>query len=90
MPKAVDAWHTLNPDIASGKTFDSDINKNIGHPERMRYDRIMLQSAASKWVPSLIEMIGTEPLKKSEGVQIEDSVWASDHFGLYLECTTTL
>lgn len=53
----------------------------------MRYDRIVLQSATNKWVPTHIEMIGIEPLKRSEGVMMENHTWPSDHFGLYAECT---
>jgi len=99
MPNAIDTWAALNPDKSSGKTFDSDINLMLTDEERMRYDRIMMQSIppapdsqsaeissenpppenSKKWVPTKIELIGTEPI-------VDKELWPSDHFGIYLEC----
>jgi len=89
MPNAVDTWAALNPERSSGKTFDSAVNKMLQHVERMRYDRIMLQSHTDKhgvmWIPSKAELIGTESI--TAGLIGPDTLWPSDHFGIYLECT---
>lgn len=84
MPEAIDAWLYLHEESkGSGKTYDTDINKMLGSKyERMRYDRVMLQSqptetARSTWVPVNAKLIGTEPISKG--------VWPSDHFGVFVE-----
>jgi len=47
IPNAIDTWLYINKDKSSGKTYDSNINKVIRKWERMRYDRVMLQSPAN-------------------------------------------
>eukprot|EP01129_Flabellula_baltica_P007272 TRINITY_DN2810_c0_g1_i2.p1 TRINITY_DN2810_c0_g1~~TRINITY_DN2810_c0_g1_i2.p1 ORF type:complete len:113 (-),score=16.83 TRINITY_DN2810_c0_g1_i2:34-372(-) len=80
IPEYIDIWPHLHPD-EPGFTFDSLNNRMLQQYEEMRYDRMMLKS--NRWEPTLIELIGTEPI-------LEDPiVYPSDHFGLYTELSYT-
>jgi len=83
-PTTIDTWLYIHKDKSSGKTYDSDINKTIHKYERMRYDRVMLQSTSNNkhpgfWVPTQARLIGTEPVEPGA------DVWPSDHFGVFVE-----
>jgi tyrosyl-DNA phosphodiesterase 2 len=75
-PTFVDVWPALHPDDP-GYTADSEINKMRyalkPAMSRKRIDRVFVHG--SRWTPSAIELVGTEPID-SEGT------FTSDHFGL--------
>lgn len=85
MPTAIDTWFALNKnDKSSGKTYDSTINKMLQKYERMRYDRVMLNSKdplSQDWIQTNAKLIGTEPIIPGA------DIWPSDHFGVYVEFT---
>jgi endonuclease/exonuclease/phosphatase family metal-dependent hydrolase len=74
LPPHCDAWTALHPqptlmddinDGWRGYTFDSERNLNISHPERMRYDRVLVSSETNGLLqPSAVELFGTTPVDR--------------------------
>lgn len=75
-PAFVDVWPALHPDDP-GYTADSAINRMrlALKPalSRKRIDRVFLHG--TRWRPTAIELVGTEPIDP-------DGTFTSDHFGL--------
>ncbi|OQS05301.1 hypothetical protein THRCLA_02551 [Thraustotheca clavata] len=74
-----DVWSYLHPN-ERGVTFDGSTNP-VCIPEVkeiMRYDRILLKRG--DWKAAAINMLGEQPLDAT-------GIKASDHYGLYLECS---
>jgi tyrosyl-DNA phosphodiesterase 2 len=81
-PAFLDVWPALHPDDP-GYTADSQINRMRFSLKpalsRKRIDRVFVHG--TRWKPSTIELVGTEPIDL-------DGTFTSDHFGL--ECTLTV
>lgn len=77
----IDLWSFLSNGRAAGHTVDSTRNRMRFLQKRkhkhMRFDRILLRSPASVWVPRCIRLIGTEPISGAM-----PDTYPSDHFGL--------
>ena len=80
-PSFVDVWPALHPDDP-GYTADSEKNpmRFALKPKlsRKRIDRVFLRS--TRWRPTAIELVGTEPIDI-------DETFTSDHFGLEVTLT---
>ena len=88
MSEYVDVWQVLKyPEL--GKTFDTTTNKMISNhqTEVMRYDRIILASAESKWKAADIQMIGNQAIYVGQEYQ-NSKVYPSDHYGLVTTITS--
>ncbi|WP_260761871.1 endonuclease/exonuclease/phosphatase family protein [Mycobacterium sp. SMC-4] len=77
-PAYRDVWPVLRPG-EPGYTENSSTNPMLRDtkkkPRQQRFDRVLLKGA--RWVPSQIEMLGTEPVSPTL-----PRVFPSDHFGL--------
>ena len=75
-----DMWSVLKGD-EPGYTEDTDINimrlEVEGKEKQVRFDRILVCSSASGWLPELIQLIGTESTADNH-----PNIFPSDHFGL--------
>jgi tyrosyl-DNA phosphodiesterase 2 len=77
----IDLWSALSSGRAAGHTVDSTRNRMRFLYKRkhkhVRFDRILLRSAAPGWVPRSIRLLGTEPISPAM-----PETYPSDHFGL--------
>lgn len=77
-PAYRDVWPVLRP-ADPGYTEDSSTNPMLRDskkkPRQLRFDRVLVKG--DRWVPSQIEMLGTEPIAPEL-----PRVFPSDHFGL--------
>lgn len=79
----IDLWLALasGAGAGAGHTVDSSRNRmrflhKCKH-KHVRFDRILLRSAAPEWAPRSIRLLGTEPLSPAT-----PDIYPSDHFGL--------
>lgn len=84
LPEYVDVWPLLHAEEKDrqGYTFDSEVNKMISRPERMRYDRVLIRGVGTcRGVsPSDISLVGVDAIIMP--AKLPTAVWPSDHFGL--------
>lgn len=76
-PAYLDVWPALRPG-EPGYTVDASVN--LIHHRRyppVRFDRVLLRSTPSGWVPGTIELLGDRPVGPDA-----PKVFPSDHFGL--------
>lgn len=80
-PGYTDCWAHIHPN-RPGCTEDTSINimrfQQKGKPKSVRFDRVLVRSTNELWVPSSIELVGTEPISPSLPY-----IFPSDHFGLH-------
>ena len=80
-PAYLDVWTALREE--PGYTEDPAVNRMLPPLKKtatVRFDRVLVRSAAPGWVPRKVELLGTEPISPTL-----PQVFPSDHFGLFAD-----
>ena len=84
-PAYEDMWHMLRSNEL-GYTEDTKVNlmrwDQTGKTKRARFDRVLCRFSRPGWVPTAIDLMGTECIDLGQ-----PRIFASDHFGLRSEFT---